>query len=80
MRYFLRLLSIAFAIIIWPVTAIANAFAYQPSAHQVLGLRRLTHLVEVLPIMRSRFRAFIDRAMTHANFTAGHFDPGRMPA
>lgn len=80
MRYFLRLLSIAFSIIVWPITAIANAFIYQPTAHEVLQLRSLAQPVAVLSTMRSRFRAFIDRALSHTHFTAGHFDPGRMPA
>lgn len=32
------------------------------------------------PGILARFAEFIRRALTHAEFTAGHFDPGRMPA
>lgn len=32
------------------------------------------------PGIMSRFAEFILRALTHDEFTAGHFDPGRMPA
>jgi len=32
------------------------------------------------PKPRSRFRSYLTRALTHPAFTAGRFDPGRMPA
>lgn len=80
MRYMLRLLSIAFAILFAPVAAIFSAFSYQPSAHESLALDRMAKPVAVIPAMRSRFRAFVDGVRSHADFTAGHFDPGRMAA
>ena len=53
---------------------------YQPTARESLALDRLVEPVAILPAKRSRFMAFIDSARTHADFTAGHFDPGRMAA
>lgn len=32
------------------------------------------------PAPLARFRAFVARALKHDRFTAGYFDPGRMPA
>lgn len=80
MRYLMRLLSIAFAIMVWPLTATLAAFSYQPSAHESLALDRMAKPVAVLPAARSRFRAFVDSARAHADFSAGHFDPGRLAA
>ena len=80
MRYMLRLFSIAFAILFSPVSAIFSAFAYRPTSTESLALDRLIEPVTIIPAVRSRFRAFIESARSHANFTAGHFDPGRMPA
>lgn len=90
MRYMLRLLSIAFAsLIIAPLAFVGETIAvslravsdlFQPSARESLALDRLVEPVAIIPAMRSRFRAFIDSARTHADFTAGHFDPGRMAA
>lgn len=53
---------------------------YQPTARESLALDRLVEPVAILPALRNRFMAFIDSARTHADFTAGHFDPGRMAA
>lgn len=80
MSVIMRLLSIAFAFVFWPFTAIAAAFTYQPNARESLALDRMAKPVAVLPAARSRFRAFVDSALAHADFSAGHFDPGRMAA
>jgi transcriptional regulator len=92
-RYTLRLFSIAFAACLAAVTylgdvthnavsAIARAAfdLYQPSARETLELDRLVAPVTILPKARSRFLAFVDRLRTHADYSAGHFDPGRMAA
>jgi len=80
MRYMLHLLSIAFAIVAWPFTVIVAAFTYHPNASESLALDLMAKPLGVLPAARSRFRAFVDSARAHADFTAGHFDPGRMAA
>lgn len=92
-RYALRLFSIAFAACFAAVAYIGdvthNALSaigraafelYQPSARETLELDRLVAPVAVLPKARSRFLAFVDRLRTHADYSAGHFDPGRMAA
>ena len=54
---------------------------FQPNAGFSLALDSLLGVIDAeLPISRSRVRAFIDRALTHPDFSADHFDPGRMPA
>lgn len=82
MRYMLRLFSVAFAILCAPIAFIASAAAelFQPSARENLALDRLVEPVVILRALRSRFRAFIDIARTHLDYSAGHFDPGRMAA
>lgn len=89
MRYMLRLFSIAFAILFAPVALAIDAISlatrsiadlYQPSARESLALDRLVEPVAIIPALRSRFRAFIDSARTHVDFSGGHFDPGRMAA
>lgn len=92
-RYSLRLFSMAFAAFIAAVSYVSHAIAevsshiaraafdlYQPTARETLELDSLVAPVAVIPAMRSRFRAFIDRLRTHADYSAGHFDPGRMAA
>ncbi|GEM_PF-2384681 len=92
-RYVLRLFSIAFAACLAAVayigdvthnvvSAIGRAATelYQPTARETLELDRLVAPVAILPKLRSRFLAFIDRLRTHADFSSGHFDPGRMAA
>ncbi|MBN9335064.1 hypothetical protein [Devosia sp.] len=92
-RYSLRLFSIAFAAIATAFAYVGEALSiaisslarsavalYQPTARETLELDRLVAPVTVLPALRSRFRAFIDRLRTHADFSSGHFDPGRMAA
>lgn len=90
MARFTRLFfSLAYAILVAPLLIIGEAVSYgvravvtlyQPTARESLALDRLVEPVAILPAMRSRFMAFIDSARTHADFTAGHFDPGRMAA
>lgn len=77
MRYLMRLFAVAFAVLISPVTFFARAVMYQPSPAETLAFDRLTRPVVVLPTVRSRFTAFIERLRTHDLFAAGHFDPGR---
>lgn len=90
MARFTRLLfSLAYAILVAPLLIIGEAVSYgvhavvslyQPTASESLALDRLVEPVAILPAMRSRFMAFIDSARTHADFIAGHFDPGRVAA
>lgn len=92
-RFALRLFSIAFASMLTAFGIVGNAISntvahisraafelYQPSARETLELDRLVAPVAVLPKLRSRFLAFIDRLRAHADFSSGHFDPGRMAA
>lgn len=83
------LFSLAYAFALAPLLVVGHAVSfvarsivglYQPSARESLALDRLVEPVAILPAMRSRFMAFIDNARTQADFTAGHFDPGRMAA
>lgn len=80
MRYMLHLFSIAFSIFIVRVAFALSVIRFQPTAAESLALDRLVQPVAVIPAMRSRFRSFVDSARTHVDFTAGHFDPGRMVA
>lgn len=92
-RYALRLFSIAFASMLAAFSVVGNAISnavsavgraafelYQPTARETIELDRLVAPVAILPALRSRFFAFIDRLRTHADFAAGHFDPGRITA
>lgn len=92
-RYALRLFSIAFASMLAVFSIVGNAISntvvhigraafelYQPTARETLELDRLVAPVAVLSKARSRFLAFINRLRTHADFSSGHFDPGRMAA
>lgn len=55
-------------------------FDVRPDARTTLAIgRRAVEAVDMQPSL-SRFRAFLERAPRHANFTADHFDPGRSPA
>lgn len=88
MHYVSRLLSIALAAFVWPAAFMSDiaqvVFDYMPSfrpeACESIALDRVARPVAILPALRSRFRAFIDGARSHADFTAGHFDPGRLAA
>lgn len=77
-----RLLALVLAVLVWPVAATITAVErfvfpdYQPDAATVLEFDRLMRRDERARVLRSRFRAFVDRARTHADFIAGHFDPG----
>lgn len=90
MRYMLRLFSIAFAILIAaPLALVGDAITislravsglFQATARESLAIDRLVEPVAIIPAIRSRFRAFVDNARTHADFSSGHFEPGRMAA
>jgi len=80
MRFFMRLLSIAFAFLFAPLAFVVRAVTFQPSPAEALAIDRLGRPVTVLHKARSRFLAFMDSARTHADFSSGHFDPGRMAA
>lgn len=88
-RFTRPLFSLAYALALAPllfigeiVSTVGRAIVglFQPTARESLALDRLVEPVTILPALRSRFMAFIDSARTHADFTAGHFDPGRMAA
>lgn len=83
MRYMLHLFSIAFAILFSPIAFVFRlaAEAYQPTASEII---EADSIAPALP-RSSRSSAvgtcpFIERAKAHVDFTAGHFDPGRMAA
>jgi len=38
------------------------------------------YLIDTGRMCFAQTRAFVERAMTHPSYTAGHFDPGRQPA
>lgn len=93
MARYTRLFSLAFAALLFvvttPLTIISDVVSYaarcvtdlfQPTARESLALYRLVHHVAVIPAMRSRFRAFVENARAHVDFSAGHFDPGRIAA
>lgn len=65
------------------VRAVADVFpSYQPGAAESLALDRVTRPVAVLPTVRSRFMAFVDRLGLHDLFNGAgfRFDPGRAAA
>jgi hypothetical protein len=73
--------------ITWFVSALVSSLialawpAYHPSPGESIALDVAVR-AEVdnrQPGIMSRFAEFVRRALTHAEFTAGHFDPGRMP-
>lgn len=85
MRYMLHLFSIAFAILFSPIAFVvrvaAEVFpAYQPTAAEIIEADSIARTADVIPIQRSRHLSFIERAKAHVDFSAGHFDPGRMAA
>lgn len=85
MRYMLHLFSIAFAILFSPVVDLARlvgeAFPrYQPTAAEIIEADSIARTAEIIPIQRSRHMSFIERAKAHVDFSAGHFDPGRLAA
>lgn len=68
-----------------PIFALCRAFEYvwpefRPDARTSLELDRLSRDVTDQTVRRSKFVAFIRRALGHDLFTAGHFDPGRAAA
>jgi hypothetical protein len=66
-----------------PAIAAFSAWpAYHPSPGVSIALDAAAreHVDSRQPGILSRFSEFARRALTHDEFTAGHFDPGRMPA
>jgi hypothetical protein len=82
MRYMLHLFSIAFAILFSPVAFVFRLAVetYQPTAAEIIEADTIARTAEIIPIQRSRHMSFIERAKAHVDFTAGHFDPGRLAA
>lgn len=76
----------AVAAIAWAFTDILVAIGHQAWAfvdiepQVAAALERLARTFAQLQDRSTAFAAFVQRALTHANYTAGHFDPGRMPA
>lgn len=57
---------------------VALAFPeYQPDARTSIALDRMRRVAESLPASLQRARSFVARALTHDNWSADHFDPGR---
>lgn len=56
--------------------------AFRPEARESIALDTVARELvdERQPGIASRFVEFGRRALLHPDFTAGHFDPGRMPA
>lgn len=80
----MRSFSMFLSFLIWPFSALFRAIeyvwpTYQPDARTSLALDRLVDAA-IQPVQRSRFAAFLKRALGHDLFTAGHFDPGRSAA
>ncbi len=50
-----------------------------PDVHASLALDRLAHDYADTrrQPLRAAFKAFMERALTHSEYSAGHFDPGR---
>jgi hypothetical protein len=90
-HWFIHAISASlFAAVAWHTTIatnLADAFDirwpdYHPSPGESLALDVATR-TEVdarQPGIFSRFAEFVRRALTHDEYSAGHFDPGRMPA
>lgn len=71
--------------IAWALSPIADFIErvawpeYQPDAHEIVALGFIAPPREI-PESWRQFRAFIARALDHADYSAGHFDPGRQPS
>jgi hypothetical protein len=51
---------------------------WKPDATAALALDRMAHAVDIKPLVAlQRAKSFLERALNHPWFTAGHFDPGR---
>ena len=82
-----RLFRLIFSVLISPLLFVAGAIAQAIrevtplfDAKTTLALDRLLAPVAVIPEMRSRFDAFVKRALAHDLYSSGHFDPGRAAA
>lgn len=55
---------------------------FHPSPNESIALDQVARVSvdHRQPGIAARFADFIRRAMSHDDFVAGHFDPGRMPA
>lgn len=80
------LASSLIGLVSWAGTSLAHAEfvdwpAYHPSPGESIALdvATRTEVDNRQPGIWSRFAEFARRALTHDEFTAGHFDPGRMP-
>lgn len=51
-----------------------------PGPLATAALERLARAFALLRDRSTAFGAFVKCALTHPSYTAGHFDPGRMPA
>lgn len=84
MRYAMRLFAIVLAAIAWPFNAAISAVERHVwpklEARDYLALDRAAHVLDTGSTVRSRFKAFVARLLDHDLYTAGRFDPGRMPA
>lgn len=84
MRHLTRLIALVLAAIAWPFTAAMVAVEAHVwpklEARDHLTLDRAAHAIDSGQTVRSRFKAFVARLLDHDLYTAGHFDPGRMPA
>lgn len=49
-------------------------------SHVSVALDELARPFTIIRDKASAFREFINRALVHDEYTAGHFDPGRMTA
>ncbi len=55
---------------------------FKPDAMASLALDRIARFGASLslPAIASRFKSFVNRALTHDEWSGDHFDPGRQPA
>jgi hypothetical protein len=49
-------------------------------SHVAMALDEIARVFTAIGDKAASARAFISRALKHPSYTAGHFDPGRMPA
>lgn len=84
-RVFLAAIGIV-ASLVWGFVDVLTSIAHAAwrfidiPAYATLAFDRLAREFAVVRDAATAFKAFAQRALSHPSYTAGHFDPGRMPA
>lgn len=78
--FFRSLVAAIAATVLYPFRVLYRAiersfFSIKPDARMVLAVGRID--AAAADPARSRSRSFLERALRHVDFSAGHFDPGR---